>query len=71
MIARGKVLEGFLASPAVIPTISVPWNEKPADSKTLTVPTAPLTKAPGSSQYLTKHVSPSHCVTANEKPFLT
>jgi hypothetical protein len=31
--------------------ISVPWNEKPAESKTLTVPTAPLLKAPGFFQY--------------------
>lgn len=34
-----------------LPT-SVPWNEKPADKRTLIVPTAPLLKAPGSFQYL-------------------
>ena len=36
----------------------MPWKEKPAVSKTLTVPTPPSTKAPGSFQYLNPITSP-------------
>lgn len=58
LMARGTVLVGFLASAAVIPTISVPMKEKPAESNTLSVPRPPPAKAPGSFQYL-KPITPA------------
>lgn len=50
-MARGTVFVGFFASAAVIPTISVPIKEKPAESKTFIVPSPPPAKAPGFFQY--------------------
>lgn len=51
LIARGTVFVGFFASAAVIPTISVPMNEKPAERRTFNVPRPPPANAPGVFQY--------------------
>lgn len=50
-MARGTARRGFAASPAVIPTISVPAYSVPAMTKVLATPLIESAKAPAVNDY--------------------